>query len=68
MKINYVFNMLIFTEVARRFPKLEQSITCLNLWAAQIEAKLGTDLTECPSDFLPNMHVQVGVLNIFKQR
>ncbi|CAK5007291.1 unnamed protein product [Meloidogyne enterolobii] len=45
-------------EVARRFPKLEQSITCLNLWAAQIEAKLGTDLTECPPDFLPNMHVQ----------
>uniref|UniRef100_A0A1I8BX25 TPR_REGION domain-containing protein n=1 Tax=Meloidogyne hapla TaxID=6305 RepID=A0A1I8BX25_MELHA len=45
-------------EVARRFPKLEQSIMCLNLWAAQIEAKLGTDLTECPPDFLPNMHVQ----------
>ncbi|KAL7077247.1 hypothetical protein ACQ4LE_003472 [Meloidogyne hapla] len=34
---------------------------CLNLWAAQIEAKLGTDLTECPPDFLPNMHVQVGI-------
>jgi hypothetical protein len=59
--ISIFIKMLISvnSEVARTFPKLEQVIKRLNCWAIQLEDKLEAEPDGCPSNFLPNMHIQV---------